>query len=175
MNNASVVSKIIKTLAQLNGTGINFSHTNGLFRLDSNNKSNLVSPTSATYAQLLFTTKSGLGWILALAMPTGWALWLILGIVEVFSMPCIRKKGYFQVFYYTHWLHVVYYALLIVHAKNFWKWFVGPAILIVFERLYTFIRYKSVKYGDTYIKDVNLLSSKVHYILLKKKKLFLFF
>ena len=77
-------------------------------------------------------------------------------------------------FYVTHWLHVVYYILLIIHTRNFWKWFILPFVLVVFERIFTCMRVQSVKYGETYIKDVNLLSSKVTRSLNEAELFFLF-
>jgi hypothetical protein len=38
-----------------------------------------------------------------------------------------RRSGHFQVFYLTHMLYFAYFILLIFHAPDFWKWFVGPA------------------------------------------------
>jgi hypothetical protein len=144
---------------------------------------NYTKQSLGNYADLLFTTKSGLGWVYGTACPTGWVLLLILGIISFFSMPCIRKKGFFQVnfkkrylisskkftfsnktlkvFYLTHWLHLLYYPILIIHAQNYWKWFIVPLTFMVFERIYTCFRIQSASYGETLIKDVNLLSSKV--------------
>ena len=119
------------------------------------------SEPTPTYVELLFTTKSKIGWIWAAAMPTGWLLILILVIMVFFSMPFIRKRGLFQVFYLTHWLHIFYFILVFIHAPNFWKWFLLPFLLLVFERLFTCFRVQSTKFGDTYIRDVRLLSSKV--------------
>jgi hypothetical protein len=44
---------------------------------------------------------------------------------KFFSM--FRMSGHFQVFYLTHMLYFAYFVLLIFHAPDFWKWFVGPA------------------------------------------------
>ena len=49
------------------------------------------------YAELLFLTKSKIGWVGEAAMPTGWITLLILIVMATFSMPFIRKKGHFQV------------------------------------------------------------------------------
>lgn len=49
------------------------------------------------YGELLFTTKSKIGWVGGTAMPTGWALLVILLVLEFFSLPCIRRRGYFEV------------------------------------------------------------------------------
>lgn len=54
-------------------------------------------PHAPSYAELLFTTKSGIGWVGQAAMPTGWVLLVVLGIMLTFSLPFIRKKGHFQV------------------------------------------------------------------------------
>lgn len=51
------------------------------------------------YMMLVFTTKSNIGWVLKLAMPTGWAILLILTIMVICSLPFIRRKGHFQVFF----------------------------------------------------------------------------
>ena len=67
-----------------------------------------------------------------------------------------------KLFYITHWLHLIYYLFLFLHAKNFWKWMVGPFALVILERIVNFYRFESVKYGETFIKDVCLLSSKVY-------------
>jgi hypothetical protein len=40
----------------------------------------------------------------------------------------------FQVFYWSHLLYVSYWVLLILHAPNFWKWFVAPATLFLVEK-----------------------------------------
>ena len=59
---------------------------------------------------------------------------------------------------------MVYFLLLIIHAPNFIYWFIAPLAFTLFERIYTKIRVYSVKYGEFYIKDVNLLPSKVKFI-----------
>lgn len=126
------------------------------------------------YIDLLFTTKSNIGWIFATAMPTGWILIVILLVMVFFSMPFIRKKGLFQVFYLTHWLHIFYFIVLLMHAANFWKWFLLPFVLLVFERIFTCFRVQSTKYGDTYIRDVRLLSSKVTQLVITRPPNFKF-
>jgi hypothetical protein len=172
----------LQSLQNNSTTGFNSSVSNS-----SSNGSipaNWTYVPSASYADLLFTTKSGIGWILALAMPTGWALLFVLCVIGFFSMSFIRKKGFFQVieqpflqkltyffihflfclkkvFYFTHYLYIVYFILAFVHATHFWQWFLVPGICLIFEKVYTRFRIKSERFGETYIKDVNLLSSKV--------------
>ena len=45
---------------------------------------------------------------------------------------------------------------------------------MVFERLYTCFRIQSASYGETYIKDVNLLSSKVTQLIITRPPNFKF-
>lgn len=146
------------TNTTLTTSSINIESTTTLQTLNST-----IGPSepAPTYVELLFTTKSKIGWIWSAAMPTGWLLILVLVIMVFFSMPFIRKRGLFQVFYLTHWLHIFYFILVFIHAPNFWKWFLLPFLLLVFERLFTCFRVQSTKFGDTYIRDVRLLSSKV--------------
>ena len=40
-----------------------------------------------------------------------------------------------QVFYWSHLLFVVYWVLLILHAPNFWKWFIVPCIIFIIEKV----------------------------------------
>ena len=79
-----------------------------------------------------------------------------------------------KLFYLTHWLHVAFYILLIIHCHNFWKWFIGPFVLMIFERIYNFYRTQSTNYGETYIKDVNLLSSNVTQLIITRPPNFKF-
>ncbi len=74
----------------------------------------------------------------------------------------------------THWLHIAFYILLILHAEQFWKWFIGPFVIILIERLYTLFRIRSSNYGETFIKDVNLLSSKVTNLVITRPPNFKF-
>ena len=87
-------------------------------------------------------------------------------------MPFVRRAGYFQVFYFTHMLYIAYYVILFFHATHFWKWFIGPCILVVIERAYNFYRLRSTKFGETFIKDVHLLASRVTHLVITKPKNF---
>ena len=54
----------------------------------------------------------------------------------VCSLSFVRRSGYFQVFYVTHMLYFFYWGLLLIHAPEFWKWFIGPACIFVIEITY---------------------------------------
>lgn len=79
-----------------------------------------------------------------------------------------------KLFYYTHWLYLPIYIITILHATNYWKWFIVPAVFLLFERLLRFIRVKSSDYGNTYISDVNLLPSKVTQLIITRPLSFKF-
>jgi hypothetical protein len=50
-------------------------------------------------------------------------------------------SGHFQVFYLTHMLYFAYFVLLIFHAPDFWKWFVGPAgFTQIFPNFFLYIK-----------------------------------
>lgn len=69
---------------------------------------------------------------------------------------------------------MAYFILLFVHCTNFWKWFILPFFLVLIERVYTLVRVKSIKFGETYIKEVNLLSSNVTNLVITRPKNFKF-
>ena len=67
----------------------------------------------------------------------------------------------FQVFYRSHLLYMVFWILCIIHGSNFWKWFVGPGVIFVLEKLLRSKLIKRARYGKMYIEKVNLLPSGV--------------
>ena len=64
------------------------------------------------------------------------ALVAVLVVIMVSSMKWVRKGGYFEIFWWAHCLYIFYWILLILHAPNFWKWFIVPCILFIIEKLY---------------------------------------
>lgn len=63
-----------------------------------------------------------------------------------------------QLFYWTHLSYIPFWALLIVHGANFWKWFVIPGSLFLGEKA---LAAALSRVGGLYIVEVNLLPSKV--------------
>jgi predicted ferric reductase len=60
------------------------------------------------------------------------------------SLKFVRRGGHFEVFYLTHLLYIVFYILLILHARNFWYWLIGPAFIFVLEKIcYLYKRYST--------------------------------
>lgn len=51
--------------------------------------------------ELIFTSRVALGLVEGLAIPTGWVLVVAILILVIFSIPIVRKKGYFEVIYFN--------------------------------------------------------------------------
>ena len=102
-----------------------------------------------------------IGWVGGTAGLTGVILLLILFVMFICSLPIVRRKGKFEVFYWSHNLFVIWYIALILHGPHFWKWFIGPAVIYITERILRSKILKFIQYGRTYIEEVNLLPSKV--------------
>ncbi|XP_046504942.1 NADPH oxidase 5-like [Equus quagga] len=119
--------------------------------------------------ELLLTTRPGIGWVHGLASPTGVALLLLLLLMFACSSPCVRRSGYFEVFYWSHLSYLAMWLLLILHGPNFWKWLLVPGILFFLEKAFglTVSRMAALS-----IVEVNLLPSKVTHLLIKRPPLF---
>ncbi len=85
----------------------------------------------------LLTDRPGVfGLIGGAANPSGVALILALSVMAACSLPVVRKRGYFEVFYFSHLLYWSYVLLLILHAPEFWKWILVPLAVFVVEKAY---------------------------------------
>lgn len=115
----------------------------------------------------LLTTHHDIGWVGGTACITGWVLLAILLVMVLCSLPCVRRSGRFEVFYYSHLLYVAFWGFLILHGPNFWKWFLLPGLLLVVELLTRACRYFS-SYGKTTVMKAVVLPSKVTHVVLKR-------
>ncbi|XP_016969959.1 NADPH oxidase 5 isoform X2 [Drosophila rhopaloa] len=121
-----------------------------------------------TIGEWLLTDRPGLfGLIPGCANPTGVALLCILMVMFVCSQPFVRRKGSFEVFYWTHLLYVPFWVLCLFHGPNFWKWFLLPGLVYIVERALRFIWMKG-EHGKTYISSGLLLPSKVVHLVIKR-------
>ncbi|XP_043227823.1 NADPH oxidase 5-like isoform X2 [Amphibalanus amphitrite] len=128
----------------------------------------ILNEGNYTYAEWLLTMKPGqFGLVPGFANPSGVALMAILIVMVICSQPFVRKKGNFEVFYWTHLLYVPFYILLILHAPHFWHWFIVPGLLYLLERLIRLVRTKT-GHGRTYISSGILLPSKVTHLVIKR-------
>ncbi len=91
------------------------------------------------FRQNLFGTRAGL---------TGVILLSTFGLMWIFAQDFFRKKGWFEVFYVTHSLYILFFAALLVHAPNFWKWAIIPLAAYGFELYLKRYRKHEVSFVD---------------------------
>ncbi|EGI61142.1 PREDICTED: NADPH oxidase 5 isoform X1 [Acromyrmex echinatior] len=116
----------------------------------------------------LLTSRPGyFGLIAGSAYPTGVILFIILVIMIVCSMSFVRRGGCFEIFYWSHLLYIPFWILMIFHGPNFWKWFVGPGIIYLVEKIRRLGWLRSQR-GKTYISSGLLLPSKVTHLVIKR-------
>ena len=133
-----------------------------------------VINSELSWTDWLFTIKPHyFGLVSGYAYPTGVGLILVLLIMFLCSINKVRKSGHFEIFYFTHLLYVLYWILLILHAPNFWKWFIGPGILFLLEKIYGLARYHSNK-GKTWVTTGVVLPSKVVSLVIHRPTNFTF-
>ncbi|XP_076282347.1 NADPH oxidase isoform X2 [Lasioglossum baleicum] len=125
-----------------------------------------------TLNEWLLTSRPGLfGLIHGYANPTGIILIIILSVITLSSMPFVRRRGRFEIFYWSHLLYIPFWILTILHGPNFWKWFIGPGTLYLIERIHR-IAWSRSELGKTYISSGLLLPSKVTHLVIKRPLLF---
>uniref|UniRef100_A0AAQ5Y1H8 FAD-binding FR-type domain-containing protein n=1 Tax=Amphiprion ocellaris TaxID=80972 RepID=A0AAQ5Y1H8_AMPOC len=125
---------------------------------------NPIRITSLIPTYFVFTTIAGL---------TGIIITLSLILIITSSMEVIRRS-YFEVFWYTHHLFIIFFAGLVFHGAGLsnkcqfnhistcfsqtWMWVIGPMVLYICERVLRFIRYlQIVKYRKVYSTDSSLI------------------
>jgi uncharacterized membrane protein YtjA (UPF0391 family) len=117
----------------------------------------------------MFTTAAKFGWVGNSATITGDILFVFLLIMFICSLQCIRQRsGFYQLFRYTHYLFWPLFILLIIHAKDFWKWAIGPMFLLVFEKIYLFSRRHLSKYGRTRLISVRIEDEHVLSLIIER-------
>ncbi|NP_001098072.1 NADPH oxidase 1 [Takifugu rubripes] len=110
---------------------------------------NPIRITDLIPTYFVFTTIAGL---------TGVIITLALILIITSSMEVIRRS-YFEVFWYTHHLFIIFFAGLVFHGAGLtdtkdlsltlqtWMYVIGPMVLYLCERLIRFIRYmQTVRY-----------------------------
>ena len=77
----------------------------------------------------------------------------------VLSCKCLRWL-YVQVFYWTHFLYLPFWLLCVLHAPNFWKWFIGPFCIFALEKMISLYKSHSEE-GKSYVTTGVVLPSRV--------------
>ncbi|XP_063962551.1 NADPH oxidase 5-like isoform X2 [Lytechinus pictus] len=116
----------------------------------------------------------GLGLVEGSCIITGILIIIVLIIMTICSMPFIRRKGHFQVFYWTHQLCIVFWSLIILHSKYFWIWFIAPGFIYFIERLLRLQIYRRTMYGKTFIKNAYILPANVVHLVIQRPPNFKF-
>jgi len=74
----------------------------------------------------LFVTQRGL---------TGVALLVVIAVMWLFALSIVRRSSRFELFYFTHLLYVVWFAVAIVHARSFLFWVGAPVLGFAIEHV----------------------------------------
>ena len=133
-----------------------------------------------TYKKLLLTRNGYGGLIPGWAGPTGVAL--IVGFTPMAVIAILRARPLtktarklfrvdaFTLFYVTHFYYYAYIVLIILHARDFWKWIIGPGVFLICDRVYLF-------FGHTYatqLQSVELLPGRVTKLVVRAPARFRF-
>jgi len=121
-----------------------------------------------SYGEWIFTMQPHMfGMMHGIANPSGVALIIILTIMFVCSLPFVRRRGHFEIFYFTHLLYHAYFVLLVVHAPEFWKWFIVVGLIWVVEIAYRILN-SLFGHGKSVIKAGVILPSKVTNLIIDR-------
>jgi predicted ferric reductase/Ca2+-binding EF-hand superfamily protein len=66
---------------------------------------------------------------------SGLALLVVFALMWVFSRSSVRASGRFELFYRTHLLYPIWFALALMHGPVFWLWAVVPLAVFALDRL----------------------------------------
>lgn len=66
-----------------------------------------------------------------------------------------------QVFYWTHFLYLPFWLCCVLHAPNFWKWFIGPFCIFALEKMISLYKSHSEE-GKSYVTTGVVLPSRVY-------------
>jgi predicted ferric reductase/Ca2+-binding EF-hand superfamily protein len=95
---------------------------------------------------------------------TGLALLLVFALVWAFSLPAVRASGHFELFYRTHLLYPLWFALLLWHGPVFWQWAALPLGVFVLDKLLRLPRTAA----EARVLDVTPLASGVTKLAIEK-------
>ena len=56
------------------------------------------------------------------------------------ALPVIRRRGYFEMFYWTHLNYVIFSILHCLHSPKGLLWILGPGALFLLYKLAVFVR-----------------------------------
>ena len=109
----------------------------------------------------------------------GATVW-ISGVIIIFCMQFLYctsfadvRHGKFEMFWYTHHVFIIFFITILLHGQNsqnpnFWKWFVIPGMMYLFERTMREVRSRDAV-GVVSITHLNNNFAKVFCLELQKK------
>jgi Ca2+-binding EF-hand superfamily protein/predicted ferric reductase len=109
-----------------------------------------------------------------IGFPTGVILLFLLFIIVFFATPMVRKRGYFELFYWFHMLTIPFLVIMLSHGLKFWVWIMFPGICFAVEKILRYRKVRSNKFGDTVISEAYILPSKVTHLVIRKPPKFKF-
>jgi len=113
-----------------------------------------------SWADCMFTARAHIGW-LGITPLLGIFLSMVLSVMGICALKFVRRGGHFEVFYLTHLLYIVFYILLILHARNFWHWLIGPGVIFVLEKIYYLYKRHSTAKGHTLLHSATIEQANV--------------
>merc|ERR1712130_460299 len=87
------------------------------------------------------------------------------------SLKCVRKGGWFTIFFILHRLFIVFLIVLILHGYRYWKFLLLPGTLFLIEEVY---RHFGKVIHFTIINEAIILSNKVLRISVDRPQFFKF-
>jgi predicted ferric reductase len=108
----------------------------------------------------MFTARAHIGQ-LNIAPLSGVILTIVLIVMVIFSMQFVRRSGLFEIFYWSHLLFIVFYVLLIIHARYYWCWFIGPGAIYFIEKAYYLFKRCSPRKGRTFVHSATIEEANV--------------
>ncbi len=111
------------------------------------------------FSYSLFATRAGLTGVIVLSA---------LGLMWLFAQDFVRRRGWFEAFSVTHSLYILFFAVLLVHAPNFWKWATLPLLAYGVELYLKRNRKREV----TFIEEAEALSSGVSRLVMHRPERF---
>ncbi|NWV26558.1 NOX5 oxidase, partial [Origma solitaria] len=121
--------------------------------------------------EFLRRARPGGGGVGGTAPQTGLALLALLLAMLLCSLPCVRRGGHFQVFYWSHLSYISVWLLLLLHGPHFWKWFLIPGSLFFLEKV---LGWAWRRAGNLRILEAKLLPSKVTHLVIQRPESFRF-
>jgi predicted ferric reductase len=105
--------------------------------------------------QSLFGTPAGLSGVILMGA---------FALMWFFALGFMRRSGRFEAFFFSHLLYVVFFAVALFHAPNFWKWASAPMLWFFVELLLK----RGYKRRETFVQRSRVLPHGVTHLQLHR-------